>query len=157
MELKLSEIRELYYGLESIMEVESEFDFSYGIAKNRRTLKSYVTHFEEKYKTTKEYEEYEKERVKLAYDMATLDEDGQPIIKNQSYIIKADLRDEFKDKLEDLKEKFKETIDKQKELSEKAENALNEVKQVEIYDISKSIVPKLTIKQMEAVFLFIKD
>ena len=89
--------------------------------------------------------------------MATLDEDGQPIIKNQSYIIKADLRDEFKGKLEDLKEKFKETIDKQKELSEKAENALNEVKQVEIYDISKSIVPKLTIKQMEAVFLFIKD
>ena len=156
MKLKLSEIRELYYGLEAIMEIESEFDFSYAIAKNRRTLKSYVTHFEEKYKASKEYETYEQERLKLAYDMAAKDEDDQPIIKNKSYVIKPELREDFRLKLEELKEKFNEAISNQNELSLKAEKALEEVKFLEFHSINKNIIPKLTPKQMELIFLFIQ-
>lgn len=156
MDLTLMEIKTLHDQLDLVKDVDCEFDFSYAVAKNKRELKSYIKHLEEKFKIPDDFKAYEEERLKMAYDMSLRDENDQPVIVNNSYVIKPDLRTEFKSKLEDLKEKYKEAIEKQKEISEKLEITLNEVKSVNIHMIKKSVVPKLTPAQMESVILFIE-
>ena len=157
MILKLHEIRDLYNGLNTVLDLESEFDFSYAIAKNRRLLKSYVEHLEEKFKPSKEYSEYENDRLKTAVEMSEKDENDQPKIVNNSYVIKKELRADFKAAMEELKETYKETLKAQKELAEKLEDTLNEEKEVELFLIKKEVLPKLTPKQMEYVLFLLEN
>lgn len=157
MKLKLSEIVDFYEGLKLLSDIESEFDFSYAVAKNKRIAKSYVEVLEDKFKASKEFEEYQQKRLKLATEMAEVDENDQPVIRNNSYVIKKELRAEFKTKFEELKTEYKLAIEAQKELLDKQENTLNEEKEVDFYLISKTLLPKLTPKQMDVVLYFLKE
>lgn len=151
MKLKLYEIRDWYENLESVLELESEFDFSYGIAKNRKILKSFIDHLDEKFKPSKDYSEYENERLNLAIEMSEKDENGQPKIVNNAYVIKKDLRDNFKTALQELRVQYSKTIEDNKNMLLKLEETLMEDKEVDVHFIKKEVLPKLTPKQMESI------
>lgn len=135
--------------------------FAYFVAKNISATRSEVEALEAILKNSKEYDEYEEERVALALENAETDDKGKPkIIMNQQmqteYVMKDPLKwiKEFKA----LNKKHKKVLDaKQKQLDEYNE-MLKEESDVKLHRIKMEHVPaNISVAQMNIIVDLIDD
>lgn len=107
MELTKKRIIELYSSLGALADF-SGAKFAYAITKNISILKPEITAIQEGIKNIKEYQEYEKERIKLAESHSKKDENGNFLKKitmtGESYDIEN--QGKFEKDFEKLKEKY---------------------------------------------------
>lgn len=79
--------------------------FNYFLAKNDRLIRGELSIIDEIMKPSPEFLKFEQERYKLCAEYSNKDEHGTPIIRNNSYDINIERKDEFEKKLEELKNK----------------------------------------------------
>ncbi len=157
MKVKIKRLIETYNNLSLVKDVDCEIVFSYAIAKNRRNLKSELEIFEEFTKPSEEYEKYDEKRVKLAAKYAKLDDDGRPVVKDNSYIISKDNRPTFEAEMKELEEEYKEVIQAFKDKLKKYQSEIEKEIEFDYYMIDLDKLPKLTPMQTEAIFDLIKS
>lgn len=115
MKAKKSDILKVYGVLEQLSKGTFPIKFSYFIAKNKRVLKDEVELLKEFSKAPEKYQEYDARRAELAKSLADKDQEGNPIVQNNSYVIK-EHQERFDKKLASLKDEYEEVI---KEFDEK--------------------------------------
>jgi len=157
MKVKIKRLIETYNNLSLVKDVDCEIVFSYAIAKNRRNLKSELEIFEEFTKPSEEYEKYDDKRVKLAAKYAKLDDDGRPVVKDNSYIISKDNRPTFEVEMKELEEEYKEVIQAFKDKLKNYQLEIEKEIEFDYYMIDLEKLPKLTPMQTEAIFDLIKS
>ena len=95
--------------------------FSYFVAKNKMIIKDEVQILQQLVTPSQSFIEYDTKRVELAEKYADRDEDGKPIVENNTYII-TEKKEVFDKELAELKEEYKEAIQEfEKQLDEYAE------------------------------------
>lgn len=83
--------------------------FSYFLAKNKVALKSEIELLEEAQKPSELFLQYEAKRIEAAQKYSDKDQNGNPKIHNDQYVI-YDERDKFEEEIKKLKTKFKKAI-----------------------------------------------
>jgi len=130
--------------------------FSYAVAKNANLLKAEVEALETSVKPLPAFEAYDTERVELARSHAKKDDQGNPTIVGNQFIIED--QKAFDKDLEELKSKHKEALEiRQTQLDEYAK-LLKEPSEVVLHKITLADVPnQVTVTQMTAIQEFITE
>lgn len=115
MKAKKSDILTVYSVLEQLSKGAHQVKFSYFIAKNKKKLKDEVDLLKELALPSEKYQEYDQKRANLAKDMADRDNNGKPIVSENTYVI-TENRKKFDDAVDALKNEYEEAI---KEFDEK--------------------------------------
>ena len=89
MKIKLGGLRELTANLYPMQKKTFPVKISYAIMRNIEALE-------------KEFSAFEKQRIELCKTYANKDEDGNPVIKDGSYDIPSDVREDFNNELKEL-------------------------------------------------------
>lgn len=89
MKIRLGELRELTANLYPMQKKTFPVKISYAIMRNIEALE-------------KEFSAFEKQRIELCKTYANKDEDGNPVIKDGSYDIPSDVREDFNNELKEL-------------------------------------------------------
>jgi len=158
------EIINLGDGLQGVRNL-SGIKFAYVVSKNINKVKSEIETFNEMQKFSKEYEEYNKERIALCELHATKDDEGKPVttpIKNNIGVIIAtrynglEGNKAFEAQLEVLNDKHKDVIALEKKKEEDFNAFLKEESKVELHKLDVNDVPKeITGGQLNGISLII--
>ncbi|MDY6957581.1 MAG: hypothetical protein SVK08_00355 [Halobacteriota archaeon] len=77
--------------------------FTYALAKNERIITAVLDETNKLLQPPEGYSEWEKQRLELCREMAVKDDDGNPKMQNNNFVIED--MDEFDKKIEELKKK----------------------------------------------------
>jgi len=121
--------------------------FSYFVAKNKVLIKDEFAALDEARRPDPKFTEYDAQRAKLANEMADKDNMGQPRIENGNFVI-IERVEEFKDKLESLKEQYADAIASQEQKAKDFEELLEEEVEyngpkIDLKDIPEQIEPSV--------------
>jgi hypothetical protein len=97
----------LHMVLEKLSDI-SNTKFAYFIMKNMKILKPEIDIIRELNQTSPAYLEYENKRLHLCQEFSKKDEDGNPVIKDNSYDIEN--TEDFNSKLGELQAQYKDVI-----------------------------------------------
>lgn len=157
--LKNKEVLSLYYALASLGTLKG-VKFNYVVDRNRKRLRKIVESLEEQNKFSPEYEEYDKERVKINEDFSEKNADGSlKMVTHQSvtrYIIDSTRREEF-DKLQaELKGKYKKANEEREEQVKEFKKLLEEESDFVPYPLEVNCIPDdITGSQFEIISAFL--
>ncbi len=110
MKIKKEELIQLWRELDQLNKGVYPIKFSYFIAQNRKLIKGEVDILIELSKSPKEYMVYDNKRVNSAKELSDKDDNGEPVIQNNAYVITKNF-EEFKKQMEALKEEYKPVIE----------------------------------------------
>ncbi len=139
------ELFNFYYALMSLADVQGNFKWSYGIAKNIKLMKDEVAVFKKLLDMSEDFAKYENERIGLAKKYSEKDEKGEAIIIGQEYKIIDGKR--FNAELVPLQKRYKKAIEERKnqlnELNEllKEEAETKSFYKIKLCDTPDSITP----------------
>ncbi len=102
--------------------------FSYFLAKNKKALKNEIDALQEAVKTSPEWLEYEQKRIQILVKYAEKDNNGEPIIRNNQYILNRELIFEATQEINDLVSEYKDVLDQR----EKEETELRKLLEEEV-------------------------
>jgi hypothetical protein len=144
------DIINLSSGLESVRNL-SGIKFAYVVSKNVNKVRSEMEAFKDMTTPSKEFGEYEKERVALCELHANKDEKGKAVIIGNEYDGLTGNK-AFDAQMEVLKEKHKETIDVRQKQIDDFNSFLKEESKLELHKIDVNDVPKdITAGQMSGI------
>jgi vacuolar-type H+-ATPase subunit I/STV1 len=144
------DIINLSSGLESVRNL-SGIKFAYVVSKNANKVKSEMEAFKDMTSQSKDFQEYEKERIELVELHAKKDEKGKSIIVGNEYEI--DNQQAFDAQIKVLQEKHKEAIDARKKQVDDFNSFLKEESKLELHKIDINDCPKeITTGQMSGIF-----
>jgi hypothetical protein len=86
-------------------------DFAYTVFKNKRLIENKLMEVDFIKNVSQEIIEYENIRIGYCNQYSKKNQEGDPIIENEIYLIDEDKKDEFKSKMDELYEKYKPFID----------------------------------------------
>lgn len=121
--------------------------FSYFVAKNKVMIKNEFAVLDGIRKPPAKYIEYDTKRAELAQKLADKEENGQPKIQNNNFIIVENV-EEFKKQLDQLKATYSETIKEFEQKQKEFETLLDEEivfagPKIDLKDIPKEIEPSV--------------
>lgn len=161
--LKHKEVLGIYYSLPILGELKG-VKFNYGIDKNRKRLKKEVETLEERAKPSKEFEEYDKERVKVNEKFSQKNEDGTPkMVTNQQqqvsrYVIDDKRKTEFDKEQDELKIKHKAAVEsREAQLKEYREFLEGESDFTPFFIDIDSVPTEINGNQFELISIFFKE
>ena len=156
MKIKLSKLAGLLQGFNLVNNL-SGFKFAYGIAKNRKIVEEELKILSEVITPSKEFTEYDKQRVELCKKYATKDAKGKPVIVNGAFSgLKQNSK--FDKEIEELRTKFKVALDKRRKEEEDYNKMLEDEIDVNFHMIeAKSIPDNITVGQMQSIMPVVKD
>lgn len=167
--LRKQEILDLDEGLRGLGRIKGDIRFNYGVAKNKRLVKTEIETLEELSKPTDDFVKYEKDRISLVEKLAAKDEGGAPkIVKIPQarpdgqviYTSRYDVDEndpKFKAEIKKLKTKYKAAIEGQKKHEEEFEGILKTEVEVELHLIPLSIVPEMEESLFDKIYPIIHD
>jgi pyruvate/2-oxoacid:ferredoxin oxidoreductase beta subunit len=130
--------------------------FAYAISKNINKVNSEIETFKERTNQSKEFQEYEKERIELVELHAKKDEKGKSIIVGNEYQI--DNKEAFDAQFEVLKEKHKEVIDARQKQIDDFNLFLKEESKIELHKVDYKDVPtNITVEQMSGILEIVNE
>lgn len=157
MNIKKGEVVQLWNTIEQLRMVNSHIKFTYALAKNKKILSTEVESIQEAISPSEEFKTFEGERLSLCRDMSKKDENGEAIIINGREFDIEDM-DEFEAKLNDLKDNYKETIDKEMEKNKQALEMLEEEVDLDLAQLHLDYFPEgITPAQMETLMFLVKE
>jgi len=148
MEIKKSEILNLWYVFQNSKHESLPKEYSYFIAKNKLAIEPIVIEFEKRQEPTPRYKEYDEKRSKLAQTLADRVEDTQlPKINKGEYVI-TKRRDEFQKVLGELKAAYKDEFEARKTQIEALNKDLTtsvdvDVTKIKYEDVPQTIAPSV--------------
>lgn len=130
--------------------------FAYAVGKNLEIIKSEVNALMKSQEASKEYQEFDKQRIELASEMSNKDEKGNPIIENNNYQIQDLIK--FKKALDILKGKHKKAVDAREKQVKEFEELLQEKTKVKLHKIKLAEVPDdISTQQMASIMVIIQE
>ena len=132
--------------------------FAYGVSKNLAILKPEMEALEKASAMTDEYKKFEEARIKIAEKYSKKDKDGKAIIKDNSYDIEEDKKEEMEKEFDILKKENEEVFNaREKQIMEYAELIKSE-SNVTLYKIALSDVPSnITVAQMASISSIVEE
>ena len=136
----------LYNIFEELKNRKCDIKFAYFIAKNKRLLSSEIEILSNMITPNEKYKEYDLQRVQINEKYCEKDNNGNLIIKDNSYIIKSESLNEFHKELNILKEQYSDYIKEHNKMIEQYNSLLLDkininLHQINITDISGDINP----------------
>lgn len=120
----------------------------YALVKTKAKIQPVVDAVAEMRRIPEGFKRFEQARIALASKMASRNSEGEPIIRNNSFVI-ANLAD-FESQLVALKNDFKPELDKLDQIAKEIQSHLNEYEEVDIPSIFIESLPEnLTIDMTE--------
>lgn len=119
--------------------ISGNIKFNYWLAKTRTKLKGEIEAIKEAIKYDDDFIKYQNERIALCEKYAKKDKEGNPIIKNNNFII--DNEEDFEKEIEALKQKYSETIKKAEERTKEIEQFLETTTDTQIPQININDIP----------------
>ena len=116
--------------------------FHYILAKNKRLIKPEIESLQEAQQPPEDYMKYDKIRQDLCKVMAEKDDQGNPKVVNNEYVMIEETKEEFDKKIEELKIEHKETIDKMDEQKAQFEILIKEDIDIDLVHIPFSVLPE---------------
>ena len=121
--------------------------FSYFVAKNKVMIKDEYGALDEARKPDPKFTEYDAQRAKLAHELADRDDKGQPRIEGGNFVIVEKI-EEFKEKLDSLKETYADAIKEQEQKNKDFEALLDEEieykgPKIDLKDIPEQVEPSV--------------
>lgn len=152
--MKKQEIVDLYNGLSVIKDLKG-VKLNYAIAKNISLLEPEVKALQKAHMSSDSFQEYEKKRVEIAEKYAKKEENGNPIIVNDNYILEDKYG--FTKEVEKLNKEYKKTIDERKAQMEEVDKLLLEEVPIELHKITLDDIPNdVTTEQMKSIIKIIE-
>lgn len=156
IKIKNKEVLEIMGMISRLQENELPLKFSYGLSKNSRILEPETKTLQEAMKPDEKFLEYDKKRVDLAKKHASKDKKGKPIVNDNQYQLENE--EKFESEFENLKEKHKDTIEKQKQKQDEMNDLLEQETEISAYQISiKSFPQKIIGNYLKILLPFIKE
>lgn len=158
MEMTKGELIDLYFGLNTLGELQGA-KFAYAVMKNVNILRNEAEAIESAKNPKQDYIQFTREQVALAKKHAVV-KDGVPqtyMEDGKSFYAIQD-NDKFDKEFEELKKKHQPAIDAYKKQLMELEDLLKEKVEVELYKVSKDLVPEtITVKQYASIEAIISD
>jgi len=135
--------------------------FAYGVARNKSMLKGLIESLDEATKPSKEFSEYDQQRMELAKKYSQKDENGEPkteVVDNfgNSKFVMEDEKT-FNVELEKLRKKYKKALDERKKQDDDFQALLEEESKFKPYLIEEKDIPKdISAGQLSGIFEIIK-
>jgi hypothetical protein len=143
--MKKSDIIEINKALNNCKNL-SGVKFAYFLAKNLNIIKDEIESIKSAIEFSKEYKEFDNERMVLATKHAKK-ENGQPVIKDNSFVLEDEAG--FKKDFGKLSEEYTETIEAREKQTEEFNTLLKEESEIKLFKISLKDIPEgITGKQM---------
>jgi len=157
MQIRNKEIMSLHAALRSVANINENAKFSYAVAKNMRKFETIVKAMGlKRVPDTPEFEEYEKFRIELCEQYAKKDENKNPVIQENNYVIEDKIG--FGEDTEDLKTDHPVAIQQLKELEETNKAILEIFIEVEPHMVCMVDLPsKISANQINAIVFMISD
>lgn len=158
MKIKRDKLLEMWGLMEKLSQDKCSVRFHYTILKNKRLLEPEVEILKEANSTPEEYQEFEQKRMAVCNDYCEKDENGAPEVKDNNFVILDEVREEFNNKLESLKEEYKEMFEKMTKSRDEFNELLLEEVDIDFVRIPMSIIPtELTGQEVEILFDLIDE
>lgn len=152
--MKKSELIILYNNFDLLKEYKG-VKFAYGISKNKEKIKSETKSLQEASRQSEKYSEFENKRLKLCRKYSKKDNNYNPIIENDNFVLIN--QDDFDEEFKILKEEYKDTIKERETQIEEYEKLLGEEIKIDFYKIEMEDIPAdITVKHFEVIKDLIK-
>ena len=148
---------ELYKLLNSLqLPSDVNAKFTYGLYKNITLIQPEIDALRTIMIEDQQIDEFEQKRLELCNQYAQKDENGNPIIQNNEFII--DNIEEFTNKFKELETQYKDVLEKNKQKIQEINNILNEEIEQPIYCLDLNTIPNgIGLKEMKYLSLLIKN
>lgn len=154
--MKKRELFGLLNGLEAVKNLKG-VKFAYAVAKNKNLVKREVKLFSESNKPNEKFLEFDKKRVELCQEYCEKNENGEPVIKNNTFI-GLEKNDAFNKVIEELREEYKEAIDEREKQSKEYNKMLDEEIELDFHKVLLENVPSdITGQQLELILPIVDD
>lgn len=158
MKIKREKIFVMWDSFERLLMKKNAVKFHYLILKNKQIIQPEVDNIREIGKTSERYQLFDNKRIKLCNDFAEKDENGQPVIRDNSFVIIPDKKQEFDSSLDALKLEFKDAIDELENKKKEIDELMEEDIEIPFVKIPLSVIPEdLLGKEVEVLFDIISD
>ena len=158
LKMTRDKVAELYGVLNQLGNTKGPVKFGFIAAKNKRVAEPEVKSLQEANKPIPEYMESEDKRLKLCREYAEKDDKGNPVVMGQAFKIQEDLKAEFDEKIEALKEEYKETIEETEKRQEEFRKLLEEEIELEFNTFKMSEMPEEMLnRDMDVLYELIED
>lgn len=125
--------------------------FAYAIARNSDLFEPIFKAIQKVAEPSKEYKEYDVKRFELSQKFADLDSAGQPVVKNNSYVVTKKL-EEFQKEIVALRLEYKKVIEDYDNINTTLNELLDKEEEIKYYKIDSKWIPlTLTSQQLKAL------
>ena len=151
-----SEVLQLYNNLNQLGKL-SGVKFSYAVARNLALLKPEVEAINKTLEPSKEFLEWDKERVALAQEYSKKDEKGEPVIVGNRYVMENEKT--FNKELEKKQKNHKSAIDaREKQIEEYMKLLEEKTDEIKLYKIKLEHIPEsITTQQMNGIVDIVEE
>lgn len=153
--MKKRELLDFNNALKSVSELKG-VKFAYAVAKNTKVIKNEVEAILDAQKSSKEFQEYDNERIELCKLMAVKDESGKPKVTQNNFDIED--KEAFDKEFNKLKKKYKEAIEDRDKQLEEFNKLLEEEVKIKLHKVKVEELPSdITPKQLNSIFEMVID
>lgn len=152
MKITKQELTNLWRAFEALSKKDHPVKFSYFISKNKSIIRDEIEILNELTKASESYMLYDGKRVELAKELSNKDEAGNPIIKDDAYVI-VEKKEEFDKQLGILREANKDVIDEHTKKMEELQKLLQEDYEFEGYATTLDNLPDVISPELMDMFL----
>jgi deoxyhypusine synthase len=130
--------------------------FAYALNKNKRLIKKEVNRIYDIVKPSEKYLEYDKKRIDMAKKHAKVDENGEPLVENEKYVMKN--KRKFNSELKKLQEEYGDAFKEQQEKERLSHIEWEKECDINFHKISEKDIPKnISPAQLEFISAFMVD
>ena len=151
-----SEVLQLYNNLNQLGKL-SGVKFSYAVARNLALLKPEVEAINKTLEPSKEFLEWDKERVALAQEYSKKDEKGEPVIVGNRYVMENEKT--FNKELEKKQKNHKSAIDaREKQIEEYMKLLEEKSEEIKLFKVKLEHIPEaITTQQMNGIVDIVEE
>lgn len=155
MKLTRRKIMDMYNVTNTLTDVKN-IKVAYAIAKNRRTaLQPTIDALQEVQKPSAKFTEFDNKRVEICKSFS------DNIVENGNYKIRPEDQEVFNQKLKDLQDEYKETIDDQNNKQQQIDAFLGEEEEITLHTFTleqlEVALPSIDVKVLDGIYDMIKE
>lgn len=159
-----TEVIKLFNTIATLAETKMNSKAAYGLIKNKKLLEKeieIVKELQTKFSPSPEFLEYNKKRLDILEENSKKDENQKPLMREdhlgRSFDLEDDKEEFVKEKIEELREEYKETIEEQEKIENDFNSLMEEEVSFDFFQILVSNLPDLNMRTMEIIECMISE
>jgi len=132
-------------------------DLAYVVLKNKQLIDKKLMELDFIKNVSNEIVEYENKRVDICVELSEKDESGNPLIQNETYVIKEESKEEFNNRLITLYKEYENAISERQNQINLFNQKMNTEIDFEFYKLTKEQIPQQikTANDLEKIYFMI--